>query len=44
VHQQSSIARTRLEERILAGLKDRMMAPEMAEEAMRAYAEETNRP
>src|SRR6266566_5955980 len=27
----------------LQGLKDRMMAPEMAAEAMRAYAEETNR-
>ena len=38
-----SISRTKLEERVLAGLKDRMMAPEVAEEAMRAYAEETNR-
>jgi site-specific DNA recombinase len=38
-----SIARTDLEERVLAGLKDRMMAPEMAAAAMRAYAEETNR-
>lgn len=28
---------------MLVGLKDRMMAPEMAAEAMRAYAEETNR-
>jgi site-specific DNA recombinase len=38
-----SIDRAKLEERTLAGLKDRMMAPEVAEEAMRAYAEETNR-
>ena len=28
---------------MLAGLKDRLMAPEAAAEAMRAYAEETNR-
>jgi site-specific DNA recombinase len=38
-----TIARVDLEQRVLAGLKDRMMAPEMAAEAMRAYAEETNR-
>lgn len=38
-----TIARSELEERVLAGLKDRMMAPEVASEAMRAYAEETNR-
>ena len=38
-----TIARTDLEERVLTGLKERMMAPEMAAEAMRAYAEETNR-
>lgn len=38
-----TIARIDLEERVLAGLKDRMMAPQMAAEAMRAYAEETNR-
>ena len=37
------IHRTVLEERVLAGLKDRLMAPEAAAEAMRAYAEETNR-
>ena len=37
------IARTALEERLLAGLKDRLMAPEVAAEAMRAYVEETNR-
>jgi len=36
-------ARGDLEQRVLAGLRDRMMAPEMAAEAMRAYAEETNR-
>jgi site-specific DNA recombinase len=38
-----TIPRVDLEQRVLAGLKDRMMAPEMAAEAMRAYAEETNR-
>jgi DNA invertase Pin-like site-specific DNA recombinase len=38
-----SIARTDLEERVLVGLKDRMMAPEIVAEAMRAFAEETNR-
>ena len=32
-----------IEERVLAGLNDRLMAPEAAAEAMRAYAEETNR-
>ncbi len=37
------IARLDLETRALAGLKDRLMAPEVAAEAMRAYAEETNR-
>ena len=37
------IRRTVIEERVLAGLKDRLMAPEAAAEAMRAYAEETNR-
>ncbi len=38
-----SIRRAELEERVLAGLKDRLMAPEAAAEAMKAYAEETNR-
>ncbi len=38
-----TISREELENRVLAGLKDRMMAPEVAAEAMRAYAEETNR-
>ena len=38
-----TIAREELERRVLAGLKDRMMAPEVAAEAMRAYAEEMNR-
>ncbi len=28
---------------MLVGLKERMMAPEIVEDAMRAYAEETNR-
>ncbi|WP_144865299.1 recombinase family protein [Mesorhizobium sp. J18] len=38
-----TISREDLETRVLAGLKDRMMAPEAAEAAMRAFAEETNR-
>ena len=38
-----TIPRAELEQRVLAGLKDRLMAPEAAAEAMRAYAEETNR-
>ena len=38
-----SIRRVVLEERVLAGLKHRLMAPEAAAEAIRAYAEETNR-
>ena len=37
-----TILREDLERRVLAGLKDRMMAPEVAAAAMRAYAEETN--
>ena len=38
-----TIAREALEARMLAGLRDRLIAPEIAAEAMRAYAEETNR-
>ncbi|WP_266065334.1 recombinase family protein [Brucella intermedia] len=38
-----TIPREDLEARVLSGLKDRMMAPEIVEEAMRAYAGETNR-
>ena len=38
-----SIRRPVIEERVMAGLKDRLMAPEAAAEAMKAYAEETNR-
>ena len=38
-----TVPRPDLESRVLAGLKDRLMAPEVAAEAMRAYAEETNR-
>jgi len=38
-----TIARETLEARMLAGLRDRLIAPEIAAEAMRAYAEETNR-
>ncbi|WP_421707515.1 hypothetical protein [Algihabitans sp.] len=32
-----------MEERVLAGLRDRLMAPKVAATAMRAYVEETNR-
>ena len=38
-----TIYRHLLEERVLAGLREKMMAPEAAAEAMRAYADETNR-
>jgi site-specific DNA recombinase len=38
-----TVDRHTLEDRVLDGLKDRMMAPEIAAEAMRAYAEEMNR-
>ncbi len=38
-----TIAREALEARMLDGLRERLMAPEIAAEAMRAYAEETNR-
>ena len=38
-----SITRAALEARMLEGLRARLMAPEVAAEAMRAYAEETNR-
>lgn len=38
-----TIRREELETRVLSGLKGRMMAPEVAAEAMRAYAEETSR-
>lgn len=38
-----TIARDVLEARVLTGLRERMMTPKMAVEAMRAYAEETNR-
>ncbi|MGO8867734.1 MAG: recombinase family protein [Alphaproteobacteria bacterium] len=38
-----SITREALEARMLDGLRERLMAPEVAAEAMRAYAEETNR-
>ena len=37
------IRRAVIEERVLAGLKDRLMAPEAAAEAMKAYLAETNR-
>jgi len=38
-----TVGREVLESRVLAGLRDRLMAPEAAAEAMRAYAQETNR-
>ena len=38
-----TIPRAELEARVLAGLRERVMTPEMVGEAMRAYAEETNR-
>ncbi|WP_421710377.1 recombinase family protein [Algihabitans sp.] len=38
-----TIARSVLEDRVLTGLRDRLMAPEVAATAMRAYVEESNR-
>ena len=38
-----SISRSALEARVLDGLRDRLMAPEIAAEAVRAYVEEANR-
>jgi site-specific DNA recombinase len=38
-----SIPSAALEARVPEGLRERLMAPEVAAEAMRAYAEETNR-
>ena len=38
-----TIGRETLENRLLLGLRDRLMSPEIAAEAIRAYAEETNR-
>ena len=38
-----TIGREALEARVLEGLKHKLMAPEVAAEAMRAYADETNR-
>jgi DNA invertase Pin-like site-specific DNA recombinase len=38
-----TIAREVLETRVLAGLRDRMMTPETAVEAMHSYVQETNR-
>ena len=37
------IQRSVIEERVLVGLKDRLLAPEAVARAMKAYAEETNR-
>lgn len=38
-----TLTREALETRVLTGLRDRMMTPDMAAEAMRAYTQETNR-
>ncbi|ADH88105.1 Resolvase domain protein [Ancylobacter novellus DSM 506] len=38
-----TVTRDKLEERVVNGLKHRLMAPDKAAEAMRAFAEETNR-
>jgi len=38
-----TVPREALETRVLTGLRDQMMTPAMAEAAIRAYAEETNR-
>ena len=38
-----TITRVSLEERVIAGLKDRLMAPDMVDEAIRGFVEETNR-
>jgi site-specific DNA recombinase len=42
-HNSRTITRETLEARMLAGLRERLMAPEVAAEAMRSYVEETNR-
>ena len=42
-HNSRTIARETLEARMLEGLRERLMAPEVAAEAMRSYVEETNR-
>ncbi|MGJ5181779.1 recombinase family protein [Bradyrhizobium oligotrophicum] len=39
----STLKRSELEQRVLEGLKDRLLAPDVVAEAMRAYAEELNR-
>ena len=38
-----TVRRVEIEERVMAGLREKLMAPEAAAEAMTAYAEETNR-
>ncbi|WP_083224971.1 recombinase family protein [Sphingomonas panacis] len=38
-----TITRVSVEERVVAGLKDRLMAPDMVGEAIRGYVDETNR-
>jgi len=38
-----TIRRDEIEERVMAGLREKLMEPEAAAEAMKAYAEETNR-
>ncbi|RUW17941.1 recombinase family protein, partial [Mesorhizobium sp. M4B.F.Ca.ET.013.02.1.1] len=38
-----TITREKIEERVLAGLRERLVSPDTVAEAIRAYAEETNR-
>ena len=38
-----TVDRKALESRVLTGLRERMMTPEIAAEAMRTYTQETNR-
>jgi hypothetical protein len=38
-----AVDRKALESRVLTGLRERMMTPEIAADAMRAYTQETNR-
>jgi hypothetical protein len=38
-----AVDRKALESRVLTGLPERMMTPEIAAEAIRAYTQETNR-
>ena len=42
-HNARTVDRKALESRVLTGLRERMMTPEIAADAMRAYTQETNR-